>query len=489
MLSAARRLAVTEEALKDFEDKGRLLMEEKDIRNDYQVLVMDETGDDYNKAPAKVAARKSASGATVAQGPGEKGVHATIVVGAFGDGTYTRPTVIHKGERVAVSDVGEVEALCGDDAIFYKTPSGGSNLNTMIWWLEGSALPYSQRKDGEWLILILDQYWWHCDLAFLDFCLTKNVCVFGGIPHGSDKWQIPDTHYNRPLKAEISTIILDRYLHDGWTAITIAEHLAAVLAAHKKVLTVDFVRKSFVDNGHLPPFTVFEALKHKTTTKVSEQAASGVVAARPTLRRRQTDQVPDLPDTPSTLFALDPTSKWPATAPDKWSKEDIYQTLRESVLLHQGALAIPAIDRRTRVAGGEEPKYLGAKAQNLTNSERMAALRREKEEKLAAAEAKRKRVEERKASQKAFCGRCPYKVGTLASLRRHYTTQHQEQWKAPKDGDYCVPNCSQKDDPPPLGCENLGCSRGWFHIACVGLDSLPAPDIPYWCDLCKHHAT
>lgn len=80
MLSNSRRNSFTLENLKDMEEKVRHLAEQYNIREPCQVVVMDETGDDRNKTPARVIGNRKSRGHTMAQGAGEKGEHVTMLV-------------------------------------------------------------------------------------------------------------------------------------------------------------------------------------------------------------------------------------------------------------------------------------------------------------------------------------------------------------------------------------------------------------------------
>ena len=159
MLSNARRDSFTMEALVDMEKKLRAVAAEKAIVRPDQVVVMDESGDNYEKVSrSRVVGSQAARGFTTSEGSGERGMHCSWKIGAFADGTRTKSLIIFPGQRFTTEEVEEINNLCGDEILFYKNAQGSCDSVSMIAWVERAVLPRAQRKRGEWLLIILDQY-------------------------------------------------------------------------------------------------------------------------------------------------------------------------------------------------------------------------------------------------------------------------------------------------------------------------------------------
>jgi hypothetical protein len=245
------------------------------ITKPYQIIVMDETGFNMGKVSnASVIGVGTRKTAATNQGSKEHDEHVTLVVGSRADGLATPPALIFKGKYFTETDLAAVpERAHGVKLI--KNKSGGSGLISMKSWVETCVVAESPRSGDEWLLLILDQFFWHCDLEFLEYCVANRVAVVGGIPHASHKYQIPDTHYNAPLSRFIKGRTLAFYV-DNAGDLDRGTFVGIVHDAYKNVMTKELVLKAHKDNGFTVELNVLEALKERVSAEAaSTQAAVG----------------------------------------------------------------------------------------------------------------------------------------------------------------------------------------------------------------------
>jgi len=484
MVSNSRRESFTEEALAQMEKRARETAQKHGITEDWQVVVMDECGESLDKASARVIGAKNARGATMAQGEGEKGEHVTLKVGSFGDGKPTTPMVLFQGVRFSAEEDAEIDELVGDDVIMMKNPKGSCDARSMIAFVKRCVLPHVPQRGNKALMLILDQYWsesfliirYHCDLEFLEYCTENNIVVFGGIPHGTHKWQIPDTHFNSPLKKDITLRKLGWYQDHPNERITLARFCLFYRDATFSVLTSATIKKAFVDIGWLPPFSLVEKLGSKTVEKTAPAvAAEGHHPVRE-LRRQSTPLTNAVvPRIPTLRYVLSADTVLPKDRPATWSADDLYEIVKGTVHLHQKNLAAPAQKQKKRKMEGAAPQFNGAVAVELTAPERMAA----RVEKQAAWEAAKEEKAEKKAArlaaQRHSCkvSDCSRAYKNWNGLTGHYRKQHPNSPYPQRV--YCIPGCSLSPEDEMIGCESKSkCSIEWFHLACVDLEVVPA---------------
>lgn len=333
MVSDERRGSFTDEALKDMSMKAMKICKEKSIVRPDQIFAMDEKGTHIGKSTGKVIASSASSAAPMKQGPGEHGKHVTICVGTCADGQLLHAFFIFKRVYQFPAKTLQKMVEYAPNARFAHNASGGSDEESMIQYLLEIILPVANRtrKDDEWSLFIIDQFWYHCSLKFLETCSENRVVVLGGVPHGSHKYQIADTHLNAPLAKGLGTETMTYYSKtekpmDVWEWLQIADRV------YNRVLSKQLVLKAHSDNGWTIPLDPYTAMKDRVVgANTSKKASVGLTSSR-SLRER--DKSTDLPNILTAEWALDPSTRIPLKPLDTWSREEIWDCLRASTIMN-----------------------------------------------------------------------------------------------------------------------------------------------------------
>ena len=418
--SEARRAAMSEEQLRQYNERTQAVIIKYKITEKWQMGSWDETHVEAGVAASRVVSSSSSKSAPIAQGAGEHGESFTLGVGGWADGEAMKPFFILKGQRFPLEKTQDI-ADKAPGALYTKTHSGGSESDSMIQFVKACVLPKRPKnRPDAYQFLVVDQFYFHAeDLPFLNFCFANKIIVMGSVPHATHKLAPADTNWNAPLKEAIRTATNNFYFDNGGETMSNGDFMFLASNAYEKVMTPSLVMKAFEDNGlTLPVVRIFDALKHKIGDRsASVIAAEGEALARPLRIRSSAPTAPTAPTAPSTRsattdftaqplparltaeYVMDPRNKLPSTPPDTWSRIEIYDALLRVKALGHRQLAEPALKRQRRILAGQ----LDSSAKELTAPTRLAAL--EANQKAKDEEAQRKAVSSaaRKAKQTFVC--------------------------------------------------------------------------------------
>ena len=427
--SDARRESMTDAQLQQFEDRMRTSREEHGIIESWQFGVWDEAGTHVGLAEGtRVIASSASKSAPISQGKGEHRPHATLGVGAWASGHKMDLFTIFTGVRFSFEETTDI-ADHSPDSLYVKSPSGGSDGNTMINWLNDVVLPFRAARpatdQNKWMMILVDEFDAHAnDLAFLNLCDDNKVCIMSGIAHGTHKWQVPDTHFIAPLKQALREETLEFYRECAiGEEMTNGPFLACAKRAYACTMTSQLIQKAFKDVGlEVGKLRLFDALKHKVANKSDTKAAAERQAIARQLRIRDAPEASAPPPVLTTEWALSPGNRFPATPLDSWSRMEIYEVAKRMQVLNHRGLAEPEIKRQKRIADGASEST----SKELTAPKRLAAMKIENAKREEEAVRRAKASAELKARQVHICARakCTSRFTTANALAKHAAKRH-----------------------------------------------------------------
>ena len=383
----------------------------------------DEMGTHQGIVPTRVVTSSAANSAPVSQGVGEQGPHVTIGVGGFADGTSMRPFFIYQGVRYGAEETLDIVKKA-PDALYTKTPSGGSESKSMIEFLDGCVLPHRPAsKLLMWMILYMDQFEFHAnDLLFLNHCRANRVAVMGGVPHATHKASPADTHYNSPVIRAIRKGTVDFYGRCPLETMSKGDFMDVATTAYDEVMTPALVKAGFHDTGlDVENVQIVEKLKKKVTEASDTAIAASTQALARPLRSRAVSDAP-LPTDLAASWVLAPGNVLPAEPLASWSRIDIYNALTRVASLGHRALAEPALKRQRRAQEGG----LDSAARELTAPSRLVALEAAKaaKEQEAARAVAASAALKAKQTHKCVIALCTSAFTTAKALKKHVEKRH-----------------------------------------------------------------
>ena len=170
------------------------------------------------------------------------------------DGQALPPALIFQGiSSLQSSWLEDIEAG-KHEAFFSNTPSGWSNNDLGLAWLEQVfERATSTKARRRWRLLILDGHASHLTMDFIRFCDAHKILLAVFPPHATHTLQPLDVVLFAPLAASY-TLQLIQYLHDsqGLTAMRKGDSFPLFWEAWMSSFKKETVRKSFEATGIIP---------------------------------------------------------------------------------------------------------------------------------------------------------------------------------------------------------------------------------------------
>jgi hypothetical protein len=239
----------------------------------------------------------------------------TVIETVSADGQVLKPMVIFAGANAMMdwfTDISVTEDAGGlvavdsqDDAQFAVTPSGWTNNDMMLHWLQYYNEQTAPLANGLHRLLIVDGHGSHLQLAVHEFCDENRIILACMPPHSTHLLQPLDVGCFQPLQHYYSQEI-DNLVSGSQGLLSITKRLfwRAFREARAKTFTVDTIKSAWAKTGLEPRNcrTVIRRLDEDTArpvTPVMTPANSSTPATPATIRstrRLGTKAIRDIPE-------------------------------------------------------------------------------------------------------------------------------------------------------------------------------------------------
>jgi hypothetical protein len=99
----------------------------------------------------------------------------TIIECTRADGVVCPPLMIFAGKHVQQQWFPDSRDSRWDDWYFTTLPTGWTNNEISIRWLKTVFIPYTQPKDDQWRVLIVDGHKSHTSVDFMELCIESKI--------------------------------------------------------------------------------------------------------------------------------------------------------------------------------------------------------------------------------------------------------------------------------------------------------------------------
>jgi hypothetical protein len=178
----------------------------------------------------------------------------TLIACVCGDGSSLPPALVYDGKSGVQSSWVDDIVAGKHDVFIGNSPSGWSNNNIGLAWLEQvferHTVPKTTRR---WRLLIVDGYGSHLSRDFMDYCDTKKILLAVFSPQSTHTLQPLDVVLFSPLSYNY-THKLNRYLHQSQGLIGLKEcdFFPLFWSAWSKTMRPELILKSFEATGVWP---------------------------------------------------------------------------------------------------------------------------------------------------------------------------------------------------------------------------------------------
>jgi hypothetical protein len=145
----------------------------------------------------------------------------TLLACCCADGSSLPPSLIYAAAHGAIQSSWVEEIEAGKHEVFItSSPTGWSNDNVGLAWLEQVFDRYTKQRSGRWRLLILDGRGSHVTMEFISYCDRHRILLMVFPPHSTHTLQPLDVVLFHPL-AQAYSAELTTYLHRAQGLISI----------------------------------------------------------------------------------------------------------------------------------------------------------------------------------------------------------------------------------------------------------------------------
>jgi hypothetical protein len=102
----------------------------------------------------------------------------TLLVCCCADGSLLPPALIYAAANGAIRSSWVKDIKAGEHEVFVSSsPTGWSNDNVGLAWLEQVFDRYTKQQSGRWQLLILDGHGSHVTMEFIDYCDRHRILL------------------------------------------------------------------------------------------------------------------------------------------------------------------------------------------------------------------------------------------------------------------------------------------------------------------------
>jgi hypothetical protein len=196
----------------------------------------------------------------------------TLIACVCGDGSSLPPALVYDGKSGVQSSWVDNIVAGKHDVFIGNSPSGWSNNDIGLAWLEQVFERHTAPKTTRgWRLLIVDGHGSHLSRNFMDYCDTKKILLAVFLPHSTHTLQPLDVVLFSPLSYNY-THELNRYLHQsqGLIGLKKRDFFPLFWSAWSKTMRPELILKSFEATGVWPMDA--EVILKRFNATTSEQA-------------------------------------------------------------------------------------------------------------------------------------------------------------------------------------------------------------------------
>jgi hypothetical protein len=124
----------------------------------------------------------------------------TLLACCCADGSSLPPGLIYAAASGAIRSAWVEAIKAGEHEVFVSSsPTGWSNNNVGLAWLEQVFDRYTKQRSGRWRLLILDGHGSHITMEFIDYCDRHRILLMILPPHSTHTLQPLDVVLFKPL--------------------------------------------------------------------------------------------------------------------------------------------------------------------------------------------------------------------------------------------------------------------------------------------------
>jgi hypothetical protein len=179
----------------------------------------------------------------------------TLIACICADGTVLPASLIYPATSGTIRSNWVEELQPGEHDIFItSSPTGWSNNEIGLAWLEQVFERCTKRPAGQWRLLILDGHSSHVSMDFLTYCDLHRILVLVFPPHSTHTLQPLDVVMFKPLSTAYSKA-LTSHIHraQGLAVLKKGEFLPLFWKSWTESFTPDNTMKAFEATGISPP--------------------------------------------------------------------------------------------------------------------------------------------------------------------------------------------------------------------------------------------
>lgn len=180
----------------------------------------------------------------------------TVLAGVCADGSTLPSGLIYQSKNCTLRNNWVEDIKRTDDVFVTSSPTGWTNNDIGLAWLEQVFDRHTKRKAGlgrKWRLLIVDGHGSHVTQDFLDYCMKRRILVAVYPPHSTHSLQPLDVVCFSPLAASYSKELSAHiFKTQGLVPITKGDFFLLFRAAWTSTMTEKLILKSFESTGIFP---------------------------------------------------------------------------------------------------------------------------------------------------------------------------------------------------------------------------------------------
>jgi hypothetical protein len=200
----------------------------------------------------------------------------TLLACCCADGSALPPGLIYAAATNGATRSAWVEDIkAGEHQVFISSsPSGWSNNEICLAWLEQVFNRYTKQRAGRWRLLIVDGHGPHITMEFIEYCDRHRILVMILPPHSTHTLQPLDVVLFKPLSQAYSNELTNHlYKAQGLIPIKTGDFLPLFWSAWISSFTESLILKSFQATG-IWPMDANVVLRRFASTPEAERSLS-----------------------------------------------------------------------------------------------------------------------------------------------------------------------------------------------------------------------
>ncbi|KAF7576139.1 hypothetical protein PtrM4_003790 [Pyrenophora tritici-repentis] len=202
----------------------------------------------------------------------------TVLACCCADGSSLPPALIYAAKNGAIRSSWVEDIKAGEHEVFVSSsPTGWSNDNVGLAWLEQVFDRSTKQRSGRWRLLILDGHGSHLTMEFIKYCDRHRILLMILPPHSTHTLQPLDVVLFKPLSQAYSNE-LTNHLHkaQGLIPIKKGDFFPLFWSAWISSFTESLILKAFEATGIWPMDANVILRRFASTPEAERSSSSGL---------------------------------------------------------------------------------------------------------------------------------------------------------------------------------------------------------------------